>query len=183
MKQYDTTFIIDGSLDQTQRENLIEKFEKSLEKLGGEIDRTIRWGLRALAYAIKKRSRGYYVIFYYSAEPSVIKSFEAELKLNEHILRYMTLLFDGKHPDYIRDESISRTESSNQNKNAKIPEPISEISADISNDEVTEIVEENPEIIESDEVSEVDISTSVSNSNNEIDEIKESHDAENKEDE
>ncbi|MCE5249281.1 30S ribosomal protein S6 [bacterium] len=107
MRKYDTTFIIDGTFDQTQREALIGKFEASLKKLGAEIIRIVRWGQRELAYVVKKRTHGYYVIFYYSADPSMIKPFENELKLNESILRFMTLVTDGKHPDYIRDETIA----------------------------------------------------------------------------
>ena len=162
MKQYDTTFIIDGSLDQAQRENLIDKFEKSLEKFGGKLDRTVRWGLRELAYEINKRTHGYYVMFYFNAEPSVIKSFESELNLNENILRYMTLLFDGKHPDYIKDETGQDKEAT---ASKVIPEPEKEENIevsddelsdddvsdddvtddDVSDDEVSEIVEDNPE--------------------------------------
>jgi len=107
VRKYDTTFIIDGSLSEAQRQAMIERFAGSLKKLGGDIEQTIRWGLRPLAYPINKRTHGYYVIFYYFAEPSVIVEFERELRLNESVLRYMTLVFEGKHPEYIRDESVS----------------------------------------------------------------------------
>ncbi len=107
VRKYDTTFIIDGSLSEAQRQAMIERFAGSLNKLGGDIEQTIRWGLRSLAYPINKRTHGYYVIFYYFAEPSVIVEFERELRLNESVLRYMTLVFEGKHPEYIRDESVS----------------------------------------------------------------------------
>ncbi|MHB9030444.1 MAG: 30S ribosomal protein S6 [Candidatus Latescibacterota bacterium] len=107
VRKYDTTFIIDGTLSEAQRQALIERFAGMLKKLGGNIEQTIRWGMRTLAYQINKRTHGYYVIFYYFAEPSVIIQFERELRLNENILRYMTLVSEGKHPEYIRDESVS----------------------------------------------------------------------------
>jgi small subunit ribosomal protein S6 len=107
VRKYDTTFIIDGTLPEAQRQALIERFAGTLRKLGGDIEQTIRWGMRPLAYQINKRTHGYYVIFYYFAEPSVIIQFERELRLNENILRYMTLVFEGKHPEYIRDESAA----------------------------------------------------------------------------
>jgi len=178
MKQYDTTFIIDGSLDQAQRKSLIEKFEKSLEKLGGKLDRTVRWGLRELAYEIKKRTHGYYVMFYFNAEPSVIKKFESELNLNEYILRYMTLLFDGKHPDYIKDETGQDTET----KVSKvIPEPPKEEKSEVSDDKVSEIVEDNPENDESENVTAEETDTDVPDTDNETGEVAEAEDTEKKE--
>ncbi len=155
MRQYDTTFIIDGKLEQDQREALIGKFENSMEKLDGKIDRIIRWGHRKLAYEINKRTHGYYVIFYYSAEPSVIKSFESELKLNENILRYMTLIFDGKHPEYIRDEDIREQESVKIKKPVQIPEEDAETDEEIPVDAGTEIEDENPR--ESEPGEEIDV--------------------------
>jgi small subunit ribosomal protein S6 len=107
VRKYDTTFIIDGTLSEAQRQALIERFAGILKKLGGDVEQVIRWGMRTLAYQINKRTHGYYVIFYYFAEPSVIIQFERELRLNENILRYMTLVFEGKHPEYIRDESAA----------------------------------------------------------------------------
>ena len=47
---------------------------------------------RKLAYTIKKRQHGYYVIFYYKAEAAVVANMEAALKLNENALRWMTLV-------------------------------------------------------------------------------------------
>lgn len=111
-RRYDTTFIIDGNLPDSERQALIERFAASLRRSGGEIDQIIRWGLRTLAYTINKRSHGYYVIFYYYADPAVIATFERELRLNEFILRYMTLVFEGKHPEYIRDEGAAETDTS-----------------------------------------------------------------------
>ena len=61
---------------------------------------------------------------YYNAEPSVISSFHHELDLNERILRYLTLLSDGKHPDYIRDAGISTDMSAAPPKASEITESI-----------------------------------------------------------
>lgn len=110
MRRYDTTFIIDGNLPEAERHTLIEKLAGSLKRHGAEIEQIVRWGMRSLAYAMNKRTHGYYVILYYRAEPKTIASFERDLRLNENILRYMTLLFDGKHPEYFRDEGAGERE-------------------------------------------------------------------------
>ncbi len=108
MRKYETTFIVDGMVNDEEREAVIKRFETSLEKHGGEIERVVRWGMRQLAYEIKKRDRGYYVIFYYTASPSVIAPFHRELDINDLILRYLTLQSDGKHPEYIREPFLLR---------------------------------------------------------------------------
>ncbi|MFC1607405.1 30S ribosomal protein S6 [Candidatus Latescibacterota bacterium] len=110
MNQYDTMFIIDGTLEQQEREVLIDKYEKLLENSGGNLERTVRWGKREMAYEINKIKQGYYVIFYFTAEPSLVEPFEKEMQLNESILRYMTVLSDGKHPEYIRDDIMKAEE-------------------------------------------------------------------------
>ena len=126
MRKYDTTFIIDGTLGVKEREALTEQFSKSLEKHGGKLDRIVRWGQRTLAYTIKKRLQGYYVIFYHTSNPTTIKAFERELTLNENVFRFMTLVFDGKHPEYIRDEGLKRSYTSYSSATAadKLPDEI-----------------------------------------------------------
>jgi len=152
MRKYETTYIIDGSVSDNDREALIEKIENVLTGNGAEIDRTVRWGKRQLAYEIKKQSRGYYVILYYNAEPSIISTFHHELALNERILRYLTLLSDGKHPDYIRDAGISTDMSAAPQKASEITESIEDtgeepLETDV--DTVENISEEASEITES----------------------------------
>jgi len=104
MRTYETTYIIDGSVSDADREAIIARLGKILTDNGAEILRTVRWGKRQLAFEIKKQTRGYYVIFYFNANPSIISAFHHEMDINERIFRYMTLLSDGKHPDYIKDE-------------------------------------------------------------------------------
>jgi small subunit ribosomal protein S6 len=148
MQRYDTTFIIDGNLPDAERHSLIEKFAGSLKRQGAEIDQIVRWGMRSLAYAMKKRTHGYFVIFYYHANPKMIASFERDLRLNENILRYMTLVFEGKHPDYIRDEGASeRTIVADDSAPAGAESKIENEEPAVSLDELGEIDEEG-ELVE-----------------------------------
>jgi len=104
MRKYETTYIIDGSVNEGVRESVIEKYGKLLTDNGAVMNRIVRWGRRQLAYEIKKQTHGYYVIMYYEADPAIINRLHREMDINEHVFRYMTLRSDGKHPDYIRDE-------------------------------------------------------------------------------
>ena len=142
MRQYETTFIIDGQLDEQHREGVIEKFEDILDSLGATRNQTVRWGLRTLAYEIGKHTRGYYVIFYFDADPAIIRAFHHEMDISENILRYMSLKFDGPHPEYIRDEGRS------DDVVAIEPEEMEIVDADLEADAVDE------EVLEADAVDE-----------------------------
>ena len=128
MRQYETTFIIDGQLDEQHREGVIEKFEEILDRLGATRNQTVRWGLRTLAYEIAKRTRGYYIIIYFDADPAIIRSFHHEMDISENILRYMSLKFDGPHPEYIRD--VGRSEDVLAIEPEQIVDPDTVVDAD-----------------------------------------------------
>ena len=166
MRKYETTFIIDGLLNDTDREAVIQRFENLLNNLGEEIISVVRWGHRQLAYEIKKRTRGYYVIFYYNCNPSNISAFHRELEINEYILRYLTIKSEGKHPDYIRDQGVPSSYSSEPKESMEISENVAvnhdntvNIDVDIVNDEIESDVSHNDS--ESDEEEEIDVDMEV----------------------
>ena len=152
MRSYETTFIIDGLLDNKGCQAIIKRFEKVLTKNSAEFDSIVRWGERLLAYEINKRSRGYYVIFYYEAEPDIISTFHHELDINESVLRYMTVNWNGKHPEYIRDQGEHVPSSSS----SKQPAIISD-----DNDETEEIPSDEELLQEEEKLSDTDIDSPV----------------------
>jgi small subunit ribosomal protein S6 len=83
--------IIDAMISDDAIKAEIETIAANITKGNGEILRRDDWGKRKLAYTIKKRQHGFYVIFYYKAEAATVASVEAALKLNENVLRWMTL--------------------------------------------------------------------------------------------
>lgn len=90
MRQYETMVIIDAMISDDAIKAEIETIAAAITK-GGEIVRRDDWGKRKLAYSINKRQHGFYVIFYYKAEVATVAAMEAALKLNENVLRWMTL--------------------------------------------------------------------------------------------
>jgi len=91
MRQYETMVIIDAMISDDAINAEVENIGAMITNGGGEILRRDDWGKRKLAYTIKKRQHGFYVIFYYKAEAATVASVEAALKLNENVLRWMTL--------------------------------------------------------------------------------------------
>ena len=69
---------------------LLIKVQETLKSLGGEVGKAESWGKRRLAYDIRKQREGTYAVFEVSAEPSTVKEFERQLRLNENVLRFLS---------------------------------------------------------------------------------------------
>ena len=91
MGKYETIFVIDSLLKTEEIENIITKYEKFISANGGKIEIIDRLGKRRLAFEIKKRQYGFYVLIRFDGLPSMIKALEREYRLNESILRYKTI--------------------------------------------------------------------------------------------
>jgi small subunit ribosomal protein S6 len=91
LQKYETIFVVDSLLKTEEIEAIITKHERFVSANGGEINATEKWGKKRLAYEIKKRQYGYYVLIRFDGPAAMIKQLEREYRLNESILRYMTL--------------------------------------------------------------------------------------------
>lgn len=97
MRTYETTFIVDSLIRPEETDEIINKIEKFISNNGGQIKKIDRWGKKRLAYEIKKRQYGYYVIIRYSAPPKLNRLLEKEYQLDENILRYLTIALDPRY--------------------------------------------------------------------------------------
>jgi small subunit ribosomal protein S6 len=96
MKQYETIMIITPLLTEEQMKETAGKFRDYLTSNQAEVLHEENWGLRKLAYPIKKKSTGFYYLMEFKADPALIQRFEIEYKRDERILRFLTLSLD-KH--------------------------------------------------------------------------------------
>jgi small subunit ribosomal protein S6 len=83
--------IFDPALGDEKIEKLISKAEEKIKSLGGEIDKTDKWGSKRLASPfakLKKMTNGYYVVIYFKSDPSVPAKVQSFLKVTENIIRY-----------------------------------------------------------------------------------------------
>jgi len=87
-------FIIDAGLEDSQRESVQQSIEDEISKQGGEIVKKEPWGVRSLAYSIKKRRDGFYWLIYFKLDPSAVVKIGERFKLNESILRCMFVIPD-----------------------------------------------------------------------------------------
>ena len=96
MNQYETVFILTPVLSDEQMKETVAKFKKLLTDNGAEILNEEAWGLKKMAYAIQKKSTGFYCLLEFKAEPSVIDRLEIGYRRDERVIRYMTVKLD-KH--------------------------------------------------------------------------------------
>lgn len=107
MNAYETTFILDPELEDESIEAEIARVENLIKTFGGEVIELQRWGRRKLAYEIKRKQMGYYVHFKFHAEGSFIEGLHREFRLNETILRYLTILLDKAIEDKLGTNEVA----------------------------------------------------------------------------
>ena len=116
-KPYETTFIVDAHLSNEQIESTINKYSKFIADNGGSIKLTDRWGKRRLAYEISKKQYGYYVYIRFDADGDLIQTLEREYKLDDTIIRYLTLrvpkVLTSKEGEQKEKSVVDESESEN----------------------------------------------------------------------
>ena len=91
MPFYETVFIARNDITQAQVELIADDIGTELTTEGGEVKKREYWGLRGLAYRIKKNRKGHYMLLGLSAPPAFITEMERKLGLNEDVLRFMSI--------------------------------------------------------------------------------------------
>jgi small subunit ribosomal protein S6 len=82
--------IIDPRPTDEEAAALLTQLGEQIKSLGAEIIKVENWGKRRLAYDIRKQREGTYAVLEVSAEPSTVKEFERQLRLNENVLRFLS---------------------------------------------------------------------------------------------
>lgn len=98
MNKYEMLTIFSASLNDEQKDAIVEKYSKLMEKNGGKVESVNRanpWGLRKLAYPIKYKSEGYYVLYNFEATAEVAQNVVSLMRIDENVLRQMCLRKDN----------------------------------------------------------------------------------------
>ena len=91
MPLYESVYIARPDISATQVETLTGEFSKIIEDNGGKIAKDEYWGLKSLAYRIKKNRKGHYVMFNMETGPEALREYERIMGLNEDVLRFLNL--------------------------------------------------------------------------------------------
>jgi len=96
MNHYETVFILNPVLSETQIKETAEKYEDFLVSRGAKMIAKEDWGLKKLAYPIQHKKSGFYHLFEYTVDGEVISPLELEFRRDERFMRYLTVKLD-KH--------------------------------------------------------------------------------------
>ena len=90
-RTYESIFIVRPDLTGDAYTAVIDKFKGVLTDQGASIIKVDEWGVRKLAYTVKKQNRGSYVLVIFEADPKVILEYERRLHLDESIIKFINL--------------------------------------------------------------------------------------------
>lgn len=96
MRNYENLVIVKPTFTAEEIQASIAAIEEVITSNGGEIAATSPMGMRKLAYPINKNERGYYHVVYYTIAPAAIAEIERRFRINEDLLRFVTIKYDTK---------------------------------------------------------------------------------------
>ena len=91
MAFYESVVIARPELTESQIENLINSLSKIISDEKGKVVKKENWGLRSLAYKIKKNKKGHYFMLNLDTDPSALFEYERQMRINEDIIRFLTI--------------------------------------------------------------------------------------------
>jgi small subunit ribosomal protein S6 len=112
MALYENVFIARQDVPATQVETLTTQFAELVTAQGGTVSKKEYWGLRSLAFRIKKNRKGHYTLLNIDAPAAAVKELERTMSINEDIIRFLTVRVDAleEGPSAIMQRSSERSD-------------------------------------------------------------------------
>ncbi len=98
MRKYETIFIMDPDLTDEQSQSTIEKIKGVITQGRGEILKLEDWGKRKLAYEVKKKPRGHYILMHFSGTPSLLSELERNFRVMDAVIKFQMVRLDERKP-------------------------------------------------------------------------------------
>jgi small subunit ribosomal protein S6 len=129
MQHYEGTFVLDPTLQEEGYNKQLERIKKFIDDRGGRVIEDDRWGLRTLAYEIKKQAQGFYGVLEWEGPGELIGELDHMLRLDEHILRHLIVHIDSTiltAREELRQRKVARTEAEDRDKRSVMDEDVDE---------------------------------------------------------
>lgn len=115
MRRYETVIISDPDLSEEARASLFERFKEIISQRGGEMIVSEEWGIQKLAYAIRKKPRGFYARLDYCGTGKSVDELERFCRIDDRVMKYLTVMLDeDTTPDRVREEIARKAEAKNR---------------------------------------------------------------------
>jgi small subunit ribosomal protein S6 len=150
MRNYENLVIVKPTLTAEEIQASVKAIEEIITSNGGEITATNSMGMRKLAYPIDKNERGYYHVIYYTVKPSSISEIERRFRINEELLRFVTIKYDTNREITAWNQLVEKANKSSVKEEAPVAEEAPAV-------EETPAVEEAPAVEETPAVEEAPV--------------------------
>ena len=140
MRNYENLVIVKPTLTAEEIQASIAAVEEVITSNGGEIAATSPMGMRKLAYPINKNERGYYHVIYYTVAPASIAEIERRFRINEDLLRFVTIKYDTNREVTAFNALVEKAKKAAEAP-AKVETPAEETPAEVEAPAETETVE------------------------------------------
>jgi small subunit ribosomal protein S6 len=91
MPLYEHVFMARQDVTSQQVETMVDQYRGVIEQNGGTVEKTEMWGVKSLAYRIKKNRKAHFAMFGLDAPPAAVTEMERQMHINEDVLRFMTI--------------------------------------------------------------------------------------------
>ncbi|MHB9098366.1 MAG: 30S ribosomal protein S6 [Syntrophales bacterium] len=143
MRRYETILIAHVDLSEDELGSLIDRYGGIVTGQKGILVKVERWGKRRLAYLIKKQARGFYILIDYAGVSAVVNELERNLKIDDKILKFMTVLkADTVDPVALEQEIAGAAAGKEEKKEAPPAVVIAETDASAAPDAPSSVPEE-----------------------------------------
>lgn len=110
MRNYETIVIFKTGATEAAVSTITKKLEKVITKKPGKVTKKDEWGIKTLAYPIKKEKQGKYVVWFYNQEPKIVAEVDKALRYEEDVLRYTTHVADEELEKHLNEKKAKKAE-------------------------------------------------------------------------
>jgi len=121
IRNYESMYVIDATLTDEQVDSVIAKYTKLIADKGGEVQAVGRWDKRRLAYEVKGRREGIYILMFFTGDPAVAKELDRIFRISDDVFRHLITRVEPQHVD------TSRIEHPQAAAEAGPEEPVAEV--------------------------------------------------------
>ena len=119
MKRYETISIIDPDISEEARVQFLDRIQDIITQRDGYIAKLELWGMKKLAYEIRKKTRGYYVLFDFCGTGNIVDEIERISRIDDRCIKFMTILLaDNVTIEGVKEE-IAQKEAAQRAKAAE----------------------------------------------------------------
>lgn len=119
MRRYETILITDPDMGEDARKALTDRIGELMAAEGGSLIKQDDWGIRKLAYEIRKKPRGFYTLFDFCGQGALVDEMERQFRIDDRVLKYMTVLLDKEADLESIKVEMAAAESANENATAE----------------------------------------------------------------